>query len=39
MRSALNHFDMHSENTYMVGDRMDTDVLSGISAGMDTILY
>ncbi|MGI6258962.1 MAG: HAD-IIA family hydrolase [Anaerolineaceae bacterium] len=38
MRSALNHFDMHSENTYMVGDRMDTDVLSGISAGMDTIL-
>lgn len=38
MRTALNHFDMHSENTYMVGDRMDTDILSGISAGMDTIL-
>ena len=38
MRSALNHFDMHSENTYMIGDRMDTDVLSGISAWMETIL-
>ncbi len=38
MRTALNHFDMHSEDTYMVGDRMDTDVLAGISAGMETIL-
>ncbi len=38
MRTALNHFDMHSEETYMVGDRMDTDVLAGISAGMETIL-
>ncbi|MFA5611850.1 MAG: HAD-IIA family hydrolase [Anaerolineaceae bacterium] len=38
MRTALNHFGMHSEDTYMVGDRMDTDVLSGISAGMETIL-
>lgn len=38
MRTALNHFEMHSESTYMVGDRMDTDILSGISAGMDTIL-
>jgi len=38
MRSALNYLDVHSENTIMVGDRMDTDVLSGISSGMDTIL-
>ena len=38
MRTALNHFDMHSEQSYMVGDRMDTDVLAGISAGMETIL-
>ena len=38
MRTALNHFDMHSEDTYMVGDSMDTDILAGISAGMDTIL-
>ena len=38
MRTALNHFNMHSEDTYMVGDRMDTDVLAGTSAGMETIL-
>ncbi|NLE84718.1 MAG: HAD family hydrolase [Chloroflexi bacterium] len=38
MRTALNHFDMHSEETFMIGDRMDTDVLSGISGGMETIL-
>jgi NagD protein len=38
MRSALNYLDVHSEETIMVGDRMDTDVLSGISAGMDTVL-
>ncbi len=38
MRSALNYLDVHSEDTIMIGDRMDTDVLSGISAGMDTIL-
>jgi len=38
MRTALNHFDMHSEESFMVGDRMDTDVLAGISAGMETIL-
>jgi NagD protein len=28
----------HSENTVMVGDRMDTDVVAGIEAGLDTIL-
>ncbi|NMD27685.1 MAG: HAD family hydrolase [Chloroflexi bacterium] len=38
MRSALNYLDVHSENSIMVGDRMDTDVLSGISSGMDTVL-
>lgn len=38
MRSALNHLDLHSEETIMVGDRMDTDVLAGISAGLDTVL-
>ena len=38
MRTALNHFDMHSEDTYMVGGRMDTDVLAGLSAGMETVL-
>ena len=38
MRRALNHLGAHSENTIMVGDRMDTDVVAGIEAGMETIL-
>ena len=38
MRSALNSVDAHSESTVMVGDRMDTDVISGIEAGLRTIL-
>lgn len=28
----------HSENTVMVGDRMATDVVAGIEAGLDTML-
>jgi NagD protein len=38
MRMALNHIGAHSENTVMVGDRMDTDVIAGVQTGMDTIL-
>jgi NagD protein len=38
MRSALNRIQAHSETTVMVGDRMDTDVVSGIEAGLRTIL-
>lgn len=38
MRSALNYLGMHSENTVMVGDRMDTDVIAGVESGMETIL-
>jgi 5'-nucleotidase len=38
MRSALNAIDAHSETSAMVGDRMDTDVVSGLEAGMETIL-
>jgi len=38
MRSALNAIDAHSESTVMVGDRMDTDMICGIEAGMRTIL-
>ncbi len=37
-RSALNRIEAHSENTMMVGDRMDTDVVAGIEAGLETIL-
>jgi NagD protein len=38
MRSALNAIDAHSEHTAMIGDRMDTDVISGLEAGLETIL-
>jgi len=38
MRMALNYLDAHSENTVMVGDRMDTDIISGVLTGMETIL-
>jgi NagD protein len=38
MRSALNYLGVHSENTVMVGDRMDTDVIAGVESGMETIL-
>lgn len=38
MRSALNAIDAHSESTVMIGDRMDTDIVSGLEAGMETVL-
>src|SRR3954470_2372377 len=38
MRSALNAIEAHSEETAMIGDRMDTDVVSGLEAGLHTIL-
>jgi NagD protein len=37
-RSALNQIDAHSETTAMVGDRMDTDIVAGIEAGLTTYL-
>lgn len=37
-RSALNRIEAHSESTVMIGDRMDTDIVAGIEAGLDTIL-
>lgn len=38
MRTALNKIDAHSETTVMIGDRMDTDVKSGLEAGLRSIL-
>jgi NagD protein len=38
MRSALNAIDAHSETTAMIGDRMDTDIVSGLEAGLQTVL-
>ena len=38
MRSALNTIDAHSESTAMIGDRMDTDIVAGLEAGLETVL-
>ncbi|MDE2387235.1 MAG: HAD hydrolase-like protein, partial [Actinomycetales bacterium] len=37
-RSAMNKIQAHSETTGMIGDRMDTDVVAGIEAGLHTVL-
>lgn len=37
-RSALNKLGVHSEGTGMIGDRMDTDIVAGIEAGLHTVL-
>ncbi|MFC0267025.1 HAD-IIA family hydrolase [Kushneria aurantia] len=37
-RSALNKLGAHSLRTGMIGDRMDTDVVAGIEAGLHTVL-
>src|SRR5436853_2086781 len=38
MRTALNTPAAHSEETAMIGDRMDTDIVAGIEAGLETFL-
>ena len=38
MRMALNYLDVHSEDTVMIGDRMDTDIVAGVESGMETVL-
>jgi NagD protein len=37
-RTALNRVGGHSETTAMIGDRMDTDVVAGVEAGLNTFL-
>jgi NagD protein len=37
-RSAMNKIGAHSETTAMIGDRMDTDIVAGIEAGLHTVL-
>ncbi|MBI5034916.1 MAG: TIGR01457 family HAD-type hydrolase [Chloroflexi bacterium] len=38
MRTAMRFLGEHSENSIMVGDRMDTDMRIGTESGMETIL-
>lgn len=38
MRTALRSIDAHSEESIMVGDRMDTDIIGGTESGLETIL-
>ena len=38
IRTALRRLGEHSQNTIMIGDRMDTDILTGIESGLETVL-
>lgn len=38
MRTALRTIGAHSEESVMVGDRMDTDIIGGTESGLETIL-
>jgi NagD protein len=38
VRSALNALGAHSESTTIIGDRMDTDIVAGLEAGLEAIL-
>jgi NagD protein len=38
MRAALRHMKAHSEDAWMVGDNMDTDIIAGVQSGMVTVL-
>ena len=38
MRTGLRLLHCHSDEAVMVGDRMDTDVISGLESGMSTVL-
>lgn len=37
-RTGLNRIGAHSEETAMIGDRMDTDMLAGVESGLHTFL-
>ena len=38
MRAALRYMQAHSEETCIIGDNMDTDIIAGINTGMETVL-
>lgn len=37
-RTAINRIHGHSETTAMIGDRMNTDIIAGVEAGLNTFL-
>jgi NagD protein len=38
MRTALHTLGAHSEDSVMIGDRMDTDIVAGLESGLRTML-
>jgi NagD protein len=38
MRTGLKMLGCHSADAVMIGDRMDTDIISGLESGMTTVL-
>lgn len=38
MRAALNYLNVHSDDAVLIGDNMDTDILAGVQAGIETVL-
>ena len=38
MRTGLKLLNCHSAEAVMIGDRMDTDIISGLESGMSTVL-
>ena len=38
MRTALNTIQAHSEESAMIGDNMETDIVAGLESGLQTIL-
>lgn len=38
MRAALRYLEVHTEDTLIAGDNMDTDIIAGIQSGLETVL-
>lgn len=38
LRAALNSMGAHTENSVIIGDNMQTDILAGVQAGLQTVL-
>lgn len=38
MRAALRYLQVHSEDTWIAGDNLDTDIIAGIQSGLETVL-